>query len=89
MPEAYRGEAYTIVKAVFFANADADKQDQEIFILASQLTDIGPGAAEPTYETYVYDWNGKEFYSLRSLEKQLVGLNSAPAVKEKLKQLGL
>jgi hypothetical protein len=72
-------------RAVFFANADKDAQ-QELFILYSSYRN-GSGDKEES-AVHIFDWNGQEFVALTELEHRLSGLPTAQAIRRKLKSLG-
>jgi len=73
-------------KAVFFANADGDAEN-ELFIIEECYTGIGPTGAQPFYRTRVYDWNGGSFVHLETLSEKIGNLNTAVKVRNKLRQI--
>lgn len=87
LPDAYKGEAYTNVQAVWSQWGGKKSHPDKLFILVSQMTGIGPGAATPWYETYVYEWTGSNWQVNTQLSKELFNLYPAGKVKEKLNQL--
>jgi hypothetical protein len=70
-------------KAVFFANADKDSE-QELFIIGECYTGIGPTGAQPFYRTRVYDWNGNGFIHLESISKKIGMAATAAEARKKL-----
>lgn len=87
LPDTYKGEAYTQVQAVWSQWGGKKPYPDKLFILVSQMTGIGPGAAKPWYETYVYEWTGSNWQVNTQLSKELFNLYPAGKVKEKLNQL--
>lgn len=69
------------VKAVFFAQADKDKELELLVLYEYYRNGSGTDYGDAVY---VYDWNGKSFVSLEEVGDQLVGLTSAAAVRRKL-----
>ena len=74
-------------KAVFFANADGDAEN-ELFILDECYTGIGPTGAQPFYWTRVYDWNGMGFVPMDALSEKIGNLNTAAKVREQASAVG-
>jgi len=70
-------------KAVFFANADKDPE-QELFILGECYTGVGPTGAQPFNRTRVYDWNGNGFTHLEGISRKIGTAATVPAVRKKL-----
>ncbi len=73
-------------KAIFFANADGDAED-ELFIIDECYTGIGPTGAVPFYWTRVYDWNGMGFVPMDALSEKIGTLNAAAKVPNRVRQL--
>jgi len=71
------------VHAVFFVNADK-KEGNELLILCSQMSGMGPDGAKEWYQTYVYGWNGNGFELQKSLLKKLSNLRTSAEVKRVL-----
>ncbi|HZS07616.1 MAG TPA: hypothetical protein VFD58_22465 [Blastocatellia bacterium] len=79
--------SHTEVKAVFFANADRDA-DNELLVLCDHYTGIGPTGARPFYYTWVYDWNGREVVWLEKISEKIGTLATAGKVRRRLRALG-
>jgi hypothetical protein len=71
-------------KAVFFANADKDPE-QELFIIAECYTGIGPTGAQPFNRTRVYDWNESGFVHLESVSEKIGTASTVAEARKKLR----
>jgi hypothetical protein len=78
----------TEVKAVFFTNADQDK-NPELFILCKHISGAGryPGNITPFCNTYVFDWDGNGFTYLEDVSASLDSCTAA-GVRRKLANIG-
>ncbi|MGH9949908.1 MAG: hypothetical protein ACRD6X_22295, partial [Pyrinomonadaceae bacterium] len=70
-------------KAVFFANADNDRE-LELFIIGECYTGIGPTGAQPFYRTRVYDRNGAGFAHMELISEEIGTLKTAAAIRSQL-----
>lgn len=70
-------------KAVFFANADADRE-LELFIIGECYTGIGPTGARPFYRTRVYNRQGDGFVHLEKVSAKIGSLRTASAIRKLL-----
>jgi hypothetical protein len=75
------GHFYIEVQAVFYANADADPAPE---LLVLYFYHRNGSQDDDSSATYVYRWTGSGFASLEAVERQLVGLKSAAAVRARL-----
>ena len=69
------------VNAVFFAQADKDKELELLVLYEYYRNGSGTNYGDAVY---VYDWNGASFVSLEEVGDKLVGLKSASAVRRTL-----
>ncbi|MCI0487354.1 MAG: hypothetical protein L0229_12235 [Blastocatellia bacterium] len=87
LPEPEYSYSMEEVKAVFYANADRDKE-RELLILSECYTGVGPTGAQPFYQTRVYDWNGNGFSYRGKVSEKIGNASNARQVRSKLKALG-
>lgn len=72
------------IKSIFTANADKDAEQELVVLYEYYLTGSGNDSG---YAACVYDWNGRGFVTLGSVNDKLANLRTSAAVRDKLKAM--